>query len=137
VVHYSHFQCSMHVHSYSLCCNCSPISSERNHSVARRRTCVETFGLQQCCACWSAELSASPSSVHSSRSPAYILLRSFHRHSRQFSLVAITERIQFKLANIVYRSLQGTALSEVAYTIWLTFHWFSTTCDNQPGECRR
>ena len=76
------------VHSYSLCCKCSPISSERSQSVARRR-CVETFGLRQCCAGWSAELSASPSPVHSSRSPAYTSLRSFHRHSRQFSLAAI------------------------------------------------
>jgi hypothetical protein len=37
------------VHSYSLCCKCSPISSERSQSVARRR-CVETFGIRQCCA---------------------------------------------------------------------------------------
>jgi hypothetical protein len=76
-------------HSYSLCCKCSPISSERSQSVARRRTCVETFGLWQRCAGWSAELSASPYPVHSSRSPAYTSLRSFHRHSRQFSLAAI------------------------------------------------
>jgi hypothetical protein len=78
------------VHSYSLCCKCSPISSERTQSVARRRF-VETFELRQCCSTWSAELTASP--MHSSRSPAYTSLRSFHRHSRQFSLAAINSAI--------------------------------------------
>jgi hypothetical protein len=74
---------------FSLCCKCSPISSERSRSIARRRSSVETFGLWQCCAGWFAELSASLSPVHSSRSPAYTSLRSFHIHSRQFSLAAI------------------------------------------------
>jgi hypothetical protein len=40
-------------------------------------------------ASWSAERIASSSPVHSSRSPAYKSLKSFHRHSRQFSLAAI------------------------------------------------
>jgi hypothetical protein len=75
-------------HFYSLCCKCSPISSERSLSVARRR-CDETFGLWQCCASWFTELTASPSPVHSSRSSAYTSLRFFHRHFRQFSLAAI------------------------------------------------
>jgi hypothetical protein len=58
-----------------------------------------------------------------------------------FHWLRSTERIQFNLANIVYRSLHGTALgylsSELACIVWLTFHWISTTCDNLPGECRR
>jgi hypothetical protein len=58
-----------------------------------------------------------------------------------FHWLRSTERIQFKLVNIVYRSLHGTALgylsSELAYIVWLTFHWINTTWDNPPGECRR
>jgi hypothetical protein len=58
-----------------------------------------------------------------------------------FHWLRSTERIQFKLAVIVYRSLHSTALgyqsSELAYIVWLTFHWTSTTSDNPPGEYRR
>jgi hypothetical protein len=79
------------VHSYSLCCECSPISSERSQLVARRRTCVETFGVRHCCTGWSAELPVSPSPVRSrrsrrspDRSPACTSLR----NSRQWSLDA-------------------------------------------------
>jgi hypothetical protein len=58
-----------------------------------------------------------------------------------FHCLRSTERIQFKLVNIVYRSLHGTALgylsSKQAYNVWLTFRWISTTCDNPPGECRQ
>jgi hypothetical protein len=45
--------------------------------------------VRQRCAGWSAELTASPSPVYSSRLPAYTSLRSFHRYSRQFSFAAI------------------------------------------------
>jgi hypothetical protein len=52
-----------------------------------------------------------------------------------FHWLRSTERIHFKLANIVYRSLHGTSLgylsSELAYIVW---HWISTTGDNPPGE---
>jgi hypothetical protein len=74
---------------------------------------IETFGLRQCCASWSAELTASPSPVHSSRSPAYTSLISFHRHSRQVSLAAINSANSVQAGD--HRSpvtaRHGTALS--------------------------
>jgi hypothetical protein len=58
-----------------------------------------------------------------------------------FHWLRSTERIEFKLANIVYRSMHGTALgylsSELAHIVWLTFNWIITMCDNPPCKCRR
>jgi hypothetical protein len=106
------------------------VQSAVNQSLDRRR-CVETFGLRQCCAGWSVELTASPSLVHSSRSPAYTSLRSFNRHSRQFSLAAINSANSVQAG--VYRSLHVTALSYLHAT-----HSFASEAQTQQynTECR-
>jgi hypothetical protein len=108
---------------------CSSISFERCLSIARRRTGVETFELRQCCAGWSAKLSASPSPVPSERSslspdrsPAYVAQITSQTFSRLHWLRG-AERIQFKQVNIVYRcATQHSASCPVNYNTSSRWH---------------
>jgi hypothetical protein len=94
-----------------------------------------------------AAYSSLPSYLHRRLLSILVGRRPIHRSDlftdtlASFHCLRSTERIQLKLANIVYPSLHGTALgylsSELAYIVWLTFHWISMTCDNPLSECRR
>jgi hypothetical protein len=59
--------------------------------------------------------------VHSSRSPACTSLRSFHRHSRQFSLSAINGANSVQAGEhrlpVTARTALGYLSSELAYTV--------------------
>jgi hypothetical protein len=76
-----------------------------------------------------------PSYLHRCRLSILVGRRPLHRSDlftyslSSFRCLRSNEQIKFKLANIVYwyRSLHGTVLgyvsSELAYIVWLTFHW--------------
>jgi hypothetical protein len=102
-------------HSYSLCCKCSPIAVNQLLVVALVLRRLDNGNAVQ---------AGLPSYVHcrlvsilDAAGWALIGRRPIHRSDHladtlaSFQWLRSIERIQFKLANIVYRSLQGTALS--------------------------